>query len=55
MDDALHALDEYMPRNLGRSFRVSFVAASTAELRDELEMWQTDLYWVCVLCCTCTW
>ena len=50
MDDALHALDEYMPQNLGRTFRVSFVTAQTAELQDELEMWQMDLYWgVCAL------
>ena len=50
MDDALHALDEYMPQNLGRTFRVSFVTAQTAELQDELEMWQMDLYWgLCAL------
>ena len=45
MDDALHALDEYMPQNLGRTFSVSFVTAGTAELQDELEMLQMNLYW----------
>ena len=50
MDDALHALDEYMPRNLGRTFRVSFVTALTAEMRDRLEMWQMNVHWsLCTL------
>ena len=50
MDDVLHATDEYMPQNLGRTFRVSFVTAQTAEPQDELEMWQMDLYWgLCAL------